>query len=268
MKATALLTALLIASSSGFSPLFASTARQQSIKIFASESSSSFQHLEEPGDATRRNLFLSSLSCLLLSGSGSLVRRQQQQRVGQAGIDTTFFSIDQAMDILESSCDRRFLHAVVASDYHLLYKQASSTSRKTQNQIYIDETQENLLELPNRRRQDAFLTLEEKLRDRPLQPSTSRLGFANPKTEAAQSLISVWPLGNNVHFAWMQEGTAFESISSEDKVIVDGIDCGRMSLEDALEGGKHILFRSDRYLAVPISMETELIERLKSAFLI
>jgi hypothetical protein len=169
-------------------------------------------------------------------------------------------SVDEAIQFIESSCDRRFLHAVVASDYQLMYRRGESA--KT---IAICNDPDTLLQSSSAQ---VFSTLEQQLQDRPLQPSNSRLAVSHVETAKQQwgtnRVVSVWPLGNNVHFAWPEEGSQFGAPS----VIVDGVDCGRMSLEDALEGDKEILFRSDSYLAVPLSMEKELLSKLQAAFLI
>ena len=72
---------------------------------------------------------------------------------------------------------------------------------------------------------------------------------------------SVWPLGENVHFAWSEDGEALQK--SAGKMIVDGVDCGRMALEDSLERKNgEIMVRADRYLMVPVSLEAELLAGL------
>ncbi|GAX22726.1 hypothetical protein FisN_4Hh162 [Fistulifera solaris] len=173
-------------------------------------------------------------------------------------------NVDQALEYIDAECDRRFLHAVVASDYQLLYKGLSSA----QNQIALSSAPDNLLQSSS---DDAplFRTLEEAMQPQPLQPSTSRIAVAN--AVAAQrmgaTVCSIWPLGPNVHFAWLEHGTSFRG-TWDTEMIVDGVDCGRMSLEDALESNKEILFRSERYLAVPLSMEQELVQKLKNSFII
>jgi hypothetical protein len=167
-------------------------------------------------------------------------------------------SVDEAIQLIETSCDRRFLHAVVASDYQLMYRRGVSART-----IAIYNDPDTLLQSSAQ----VFSTLEQQLQDRPLQPSNSRLAVSHVETAKQQwgnRVVSVWPLGDNVHFAWPEEGSQFGTPS----VIVDGVDCGRMSLEDALEGDKEILFRSDSYLAVPLSMEKELLSKLQAAFLI
>jgi hypothetical protein len=176
---------------------------------------------------------------------------------------TKLASVEEAVQLIESSCDRRFLHAVVASNYQLMYRGLSSTKRQG---ITTRNEPENALE------SDAqVLSIETILQDRALAPSNSRLAVSNPdaaKQWGAQ-VVSVWPLGENVHFAWPEQGSVFSNAGAIPKIIVDGVDCGRMSLEDALESNKEILFRAESgYLAVPLFMEKELVSKLKGAFII
>eukprot|EP00527_Entomoneis_sp_CCMP2396_P002290 CAMPEP_0198149962 /NCGR_PEP_ID=MMETSP1443-20131203/48794_1 /TAXON_ID=186043 /ORGANISM="Entomoneis sp., Strain CCMP2396" /LENGTH=278 /DNA_ID=CAMNT_0043815137 /DNA_START=172 /DNA_END=1004 /DNA_ORIENTATION=- len=194
-----------------------------------------------------------------------------------SGIVEQVQSVDQAIHIIESSCDRRFLHAVVASDYKFMYRGITSNKRRSLPLIAIRDETDSLLMATSSGdaaavdRSAVFEFVQEQLLNRPLQPSNSRLaiadsalaaqgssrGYQQPDDAVDVDVYSVWPLGDNVHFAWMEEGTAFRSLSSTaaaqqqniNNIIVDGIDCGRMSLEDALENCKEILFRSDRYLA-------------------
>jgi hypothetical protein len=177
---------------------------------------------------------------------------------------TKLSSVQEAVQLIESSCDRRFLHAVVASDYQLMYRGLSSTKRQG---ISTRNEPETALESDAQ----VFSSIETILQDRPLAPSNSRMAVSNP--EAAKrwgtQVVSVWPLGENVHFAWLEQGSAFSNAGANPKIIVDGVDCGRMSLEDALESNKEIMFRAESgYLAVPLSMEKELVAKLKGAFII
>jgi hypothetical protein len=92
------------------------------------------------------------------------------------------------------------------------------------------------------------------------------LAVSNP--EAAKwwgtQVVLVGPLGGNVHFAWLEQGGAFANAGAN-----PGVDCGRMFLEGALESNKDIMFRAESgYLAVPLSMEKELVSELKGAFII
>jgi len=123
----------------------------------------------------------------------------------------------------------------------------------------------------------------------PIRPSNGHLTVTS--IEKAKiwggDAVSIWPLGggkNDVHFAWLEEGGEFwpcsstssrSTVSSEKdlpinrKVVVDGIDCGRMGLEDALEGdGWEVMFKADRFLSVPVSMEKELLDGLRQSFII
>ena len=77
------------------------------------------------------------------------------------------------MQLLESSCDRRFLHAVVASDYRLMYRELSSTKRQG---FTTRKEPETVLESDAQ----VFSSIETILQDRPLAPSHSRLAVSNP----------------------------------------------------------------------------------------
>ncbi|GAX19252.1 hypothetical protein FisN_4Lh162 [Fistulifera solaris] len=202
-------------------------------------------------------------SALKTSSSDYSVSDQQRRDLFVASTSTTFENVDQALVYIDPECDRRFLHAVVASDYRLLYKGLSMV----QDQIALRNAPDNLLQ--SSENAPLFRTLEEAMQQQPLQPSTSQIAVAN--SLAAQrmgtTVCSIWPLGPNVHFAWLEHGTSFRG-TWDTKMIVDGVDCGRMSLEDALESNKEIVFRSERYLAVPLSMEQELVQKLKNSFII
>ena len=216
-------------------------------------------------DDQRRDLFASilatGLAAVVFAGSQSVPNVSSRQLATTETLITYIDHVDQALQWIDAECDRRFLHAVVASDYKLLYKGLSSVER-----ISLCSSPEDLLQS-----EDAILfrTLEKELQHQPIQPSTSRIAVANPV--AAQrmggTVCSIWPLGQFVHYAWLENGTSFRG-TWDTKMIVDGVDCGRMSLEDALEGNKEILFRSERYLAVPVSMEKELVRKLKGLFII
>jgi len=85
----------------------------------------------------------------------------------------------------------------------------------------------------------------------------------------------VWPLGDDdVHFAWFRSGGAFypregEGTIKRTDIVVDGVNCGEVSLEDALEGeGVEVMFSAGKFLAVPMSLEGELREGLQKLFII
>jgi len=187
-------------------------------------------------------------------------------------------SVDEAIALIESSCDRRFFHGVVASDYRLMYRgmaleEARAPSIRSEPCDLLLPSTYDSLDAAN-----FFASLDKRMENQPVQPSNGHLATTNP--EAAKvwggEAVSIWPLGENVHFAWLEEGEEFWSTQQQSsldvkslKVIVDGIDCGRMSLEDALESNnKEIMFRADRFLAVPMGLEKELVQGLRDAFII
>lgn len=202
-------------------------------------------------------------------------------------------SVDEILGLIESSCDRRYLHAVVASDYKLMYR-GVPTEESNFASVHINEASDLLLPSTYNSKEALkfFNILEERMHDKPIKPSNGHLSTTS--TEAAkvwgENYASVWPLAesdkDDVHFAWLEDaGEFWPTISSNEivmsnindfanskKIIFDGIDCGRMSLDDALEkkGGKdyEIMFRAKKFLLVPSRYEQELISGLKGAFII
>jgi hypothetical protein len=186
-------------------------------------------------------------------------------------------SLEDAMQLIELSCDKRFLHAVVASDYKLLYQEG--TQMGIRQQLQPSSSSSSLLQ---QEESTMFQNLQENpifIKDHgPLLLESCHLALSykalqqrrSARRDAEKNMVSIWPLmgggAADVHYAWPQEGGAFRSDS---KIIVDGIDCGRMSLEDALEGDTQVLVQSSRgFLVIPHSMERELIAKLQGAFLI
>ena len=196
-------------------------------------------------------------------------------------------SIDQAVMVIEASCDRRFLHAVVSSDYNLLYRGISESTSKSPATI-VSEPSDLLLESTynSKKALEYFQNLEDTIMaDKPIKPSNGHLATTsiNSAEQWGGYAASIWPLNdnddgsnsNNVHFAWLEEEGGFwppnksSSTVKRSSVIIDGIDCGRLSLEDALEReDSEIMFSANRYLAIPISMDKQLISRLKQSFII
>lgn len=198
---------------------------------------------------------------------------------------TYLSSVDEAVALLEKSCDRRFLHAIVASDYRFLYRGFSSSSNNNTplKQPLVTTEPCDLLSPETYGSDDAvtfFRKLDEEiLTDKePIRPRNGHLGVTTPSLAAEWGTpVSVWPLGDNVHFAWFRSGGAFyprqggnvASVSRSD-IIVDGINCGEVSLEDALSRDEtEIMFSGETpFLAVPLALEDQLREGLKNAFII
>lgn len=174
----------------------------------------------------------------------------------EASMISTVSSVEEALKIIETRGDKRFLHGVVASDYKFLYEQTKTIPSD------IDVEQIFSKKVPPVKNKSRTVVLA----------TTGNLG---PKKSA-----SLWPLqsamtSNDIHYAWPEQGGALESNKKDDadvgvtqKMIVDGIDCGKMSLEDALEGEMQVLVQAPTYLSVPSYMESSLRKGLQGAFLI
>lgn len=166
---------------------------------------------------------------------------------------TTASSVDQALSMIESIGDKRFLHAIVASDYRFLYQdeQPLDLSDTTIESIFSKKV--------------------------PSHENGSRsVMMAASGSLASTKAVSVWPLEtpvctsascNSIHYAWPEEEGSIPK-SNNRKLIVDGIDCGKMALEDALEGDIQVLVQAPSMLLVPKSMESQLRKGLRDAFLI
>jgi len=213
-----------------------------------------------------------------------------------ASSSTSFIPISNLDDVvkqIETSVDRRFLHAVVASGYHQhLYASKNQVLTRNAGQRSTDNDNTNLVELE--RNQAEFW------KDRPIQPSRCQLFVTDLDVARKRwggsnnndDIITVWPMmmsssststssgraddggdHSGIHYAWPEKGGNFRGASAvnandDSGIIVDGIDCGRMSLEDALEGNMEVLVQADQFLIVPLSMEEALIKRLKTSFLL
>ena len=181
-------------------------------------------------------------------------------------------SVKDAVSLIEKSCNRNFFHGVVSSGYNFLYR-GIPTTEMPQSMIRLE--QPDLLDPTTYNSNDAvnfFKNLEEEtLRESPVKPSNGHLAVTCPRAASEWGMAaSIWPLGEDVHFAWYENGGKFwPRHRVEDKIIVDGIDCGRQSLEDALMGDSwEVMFSSNLFLAVPLSMEEELREELKKSFIL
>jgi len=108
-----------------------------------------------------------------------------------------------------------------------------------------------------------------------VRPRDGHLGVTSVATAGEWGApVSVWPLGEEVHFAWFESGGLFyprgDGLSVDRReIVVDGINCGEVSLDDALRmDNVEIMFSGDQFLAVPIALEAELREALKNAFIL
>lgn len=177
---------------------------------------------------------------------------------------STVSSVQEALAMIESMGDKRFLHAVIASDYQFLYEESKTTKTPAASEI------------------DVGGIFSQKV------PTDSISGKRSVVLTAAGNLasskaFSLWPLetamcssadtkgcDNGIHYAWPELGGSIRPTTDEatQNMIVDGIDCGKMSLEDALEGDMQVLVQAPSYLMVPKYMESNLRKGLQGAFLI
>ena len=185
-------------------------------------------------------------------------------------------SVREAVDVISASCNKRFLYNCVASGYNFLYHgldpeeavlpsvQTSKPCDLLNPETYVSEEAASYFAALDRR------MAKEKS---PVLPSNGHLATTCPKAAGEWGVAaSIWPIGEeNIHFAWFVDGGLFwprPEGASED-IVVDGIDCGKISLDDVLVGDNwEVLFRADKFVAVPVKFEDELRRQLKKSFAI
>jgi len=222
-------------------------------------------------DTSRRSLLLSTAAI----GSSVLLANGGLRATSPKSNIRTLTSVKEAIQVIDDFCDRRFLHAVVASDYRFMYRGISDNKLSIRNEPF-DLLSEGTYGSPEAVKW--FQQLEQVLRDDKVKPSNGHLAITSPEAAATwgTTAVSVWPLKQRseeeVHYAWFQQGGLFYPPLSKEldrsKLIIDGKDCGRDSLEDALLGDKNeILVATTSFLAVPVALEEQLRSGLQSAFL-
>lgn len=192
---------------------------------------------------------------------------------------TSTMTIPDAIAWIDQYCDRRFWHAVVASDYRFLYR--GILGRNDAQKIEVRTETPDLL-LPETYGNDDealrfFTRLQDVLADDAVRPDNGHLATTSAHDAAAWgTAASIWPASSSSsHYAWFQTGGLFyprplaDSLVDRTGIIVDGRDCGKDGLEDALGGdGWEILVATPRFLAVPACMDAELRKGLRSSFLV
>lgn len=252
-----------------------STYRRSALQVFdfSSTRSTLTEKDLDPQDASidRRTALLTGASVAagyflkenILSSNAPAILTTLESSVESGTIEpsvSSVSSVEKALELIESRGDKRFLHAVVASDYKFLYEQ----SETLQPDIDVEKIFSKKVPIGSDKSRPVVLA------------TTGNLEAKRP--------ASLWPLGNamassnDIHYAWPELGGALEPNKSDydgsttdrvtQKLIVDGIDCGKMSLEDALEGKMQILVQTPTYLLVPSHMESSLRKGLQEAFLI
>ena len=227
------------------------------LKVFDATSSSSSSDGDESISTNRRTALLTGIS-LAAGYFGKDAVMDYTSPAILSTLDSTatapvlekVFTVEQALNMIESQGDKRFLHAVVASDYQFLYEQSKTVPSEI----------------------DAKAIFSKKVST----AQTVQVELAATGSLRTPKAPSLWPLGesilgeSDVHYAWPEQGGKLQpsATSSTQAMIVDGIDCGKMALEDALEGDMQVLVQAPTYLVVPHQMEASLRKGLQEAFLI
>jgi len=259
------------------------TRLQQSSKAASSSSS------EEAVLVLGRRELLAASCCAVVGSTFVAWQQQQQQQASSSSAsnsDTLYLtSVEDALAVIDEQCDRRFLHAVVASDYRLLY---SYYDQDTPTQpppppntprIFKGKTEPYPTDSKPKAK-DFFQALaEQQLASVTTKNPHYQLVVTQPGDRHAMSL---WPLAGSkkedttVHFAWPRDEQTVlwdqhtgSVMNPSQKLVVDGIDCGVMSLEDALERSNgQVLVYTSSYLLLPRTMEADLLSKLKESFII
>lgn len=218
----------------------------------------------------RRQVLLGAggASVAVVSALFSVSRKDSQPSLigatgGSGAMMATVSTVEEALQLIETSCDKRFLHAVVASDYQFLYEGQNTLTAASDvdpDQVFsvkvTTESNGNNKDTVYKMATTGTMTPKRAPSLWPLEPKADRNDQRSART-------------SRIHFAWPQDGGVFtkEAVASK-QLIVDGIDCGKMSLEDALEGDMQVLVQAPLFLTVPPALEKTLKDGLRSAFLI
>lgn len=252
-----ILAALLAPSILGFCPSKTATAITTSTRLLSEVSTT--------GGLDRRDVLAASFGAVSVV-AGLKTLQSSSLLVPSTLVDENrqvLTSVEDALALIDSQIDRRFFHALVASDYQLLYRGVGSTRDARYPSVVKVESlsQETPVAEDFLAAVGSSSLVEDFSGNTPFHLTTTY----STKFRS----MSIWPLGENVHFAWTEREEDMLLSSNNNKLIVDGVDCGVMSLEDALERPKgQVMVHADSFLLVPASMEQELISKLKDSFLV
>ena len=221
---------------------------------------------------SRRNFLVGASGALVGGAITAILSKQVSEKLATPTIFKDM-SIPDAVNWIDQNCDRRFYHAVVSADYNFLYRGISVKS--LQNSIHYETSEKDLLEIETYGTSEAleyFQTLEMVMEKDVVKPSIGDLATSSV-TEANKwgTAASIWPMKGS-HYAWFQEKGLFYPRTkriSRDELIVDGKDCGKDSLEDALRANNcEIMISTEGYLVVPVKFDSDLRDALKSSFIV
>jgi hypothetical protein len=251
------------------------TRRISTSRITTSLSGMELQENEFLEPSSRRNFILVASSATVAAVSS------QNILVSDSSLATPAFA--KAMDIpaaiqwIDENCDRRFLHAVIASDYQFLYRGVTSLKP---NEIRMEKPTPDLLSeetYGSAQALEFFQNVQQVLEKDAVNPTNGHLATSSAKDAGEWGVAgSIWPV-NGSHYAWFQDGGLFyprpngvsSTLVQRADLIVDGKDCGKESLEDALRSDScEVMVASDQFLVVPAGMDEKLREALKGSFLV
>ena len=227
-------------------------------------------------DSTRRNFLLVATSSVLATsaavGKNPFIETKKES---SSTLTQESMGIIEAVKWIDQNCDRRFLHAMVSSDYQFLYRGINElnpiTRVRSEKPDLLSSETDYYTSFDAKR---YFEKIESLLLEEPVKASNGHLATTSVKDASQYGIpASIWPL-QGAHYAWFQRGGLFyprEGIISRNDIIVDGKDCGKDSLEDTLQFDScEVMFSSPNhsFLAVPASLDSQLREALKSSFLI
>lgn len=223
---------------------------------------------------SRRDVVISTGSLLL---SPLLIPVPIEHASAKEGPYENISPTREIIKYIVNNANQKFLRSVADANYNFLYRGLSPNASKqlgTTNNSALIITYEpfDLLDIDTYGSEEAvayFQSLEVQLYTNKvsIRPSNSHIGTTCPK-EAAKwgTAVSIWPLGEyGVEFAWLEEGGLFWPVSlSHARAIVHSD--GSSGLSQALQGDAwEIMFRAEKFLAVPAGLDKELRQLLRAA---
>ena len=231
---------------------------------------------EDIEDSSRRNVLLLGSSVLAATVSSKYLKDGDAIAPflsTSTATATKVMGVPEAVQWIDDNCDRRFLHAVVASDYRFLYRGSTDA-------IQTEGSKSDLLSKDTYNSPQAlelFERVQTILEKEVVNPSNGHLATSSSQVAGEWGVPgSIWPV-KGAHYAWFHDGGMFYprpssydvGSMSRDDLIVDGKDCGRDSLEDALRAEScEVMFASEEFLVVPAGLDEKLREALKGSFLV
>jgi hypothetical protein len=199
----------------------------------------------------------------------------------------TLLSLDDVVQWIDTYGDKKFTHAVVASDYRFMYRgedsfQPGRVSPRVMGTILAPPPD---LLIPgtygtSSMALDYFRMLEAIMVNEPVRPSIGHLATTSAHDASAWGpSVSVWPAAGTANsLAWFQDGGLFyprPHISEQDRnavqasLVVNGRNCGEVGLDDILsQPNSEIMFSAPRFLAVPARFDAGLRSHLRASFII